>query len=160
NTVFRGGYGLFFGALGLRRTDVTQNGFERSTTMVPTRDNINFTATLSNPFPDGILEPVGNSQGIMTDVGNSITFFNPAPKASYTQRWQGSLQRQLGNASVIEVAYVGNRSTKLEITRDLNVVGNDHLSRSPVFDPAVVNYLTANVPNPFRGLAGVNGTLG
>jgi hypothetical protein len=161
NTVFRGGYGLFFGALGLRRTDVTQNGFERSTTMVPTKDSgLSFAATLSNPFPDGILEPVGNSQGPMTDVGNSITFFNPNPKASYNQRWQGSLQHQFGNNSVIEVAYVGNRSTKLEITRDLNVVGNDHLSRSPVFDPVVVNYLTANVPNPFRGLPGVNGTLG
>jgi hypothetical protein len=160
NTVFRTGYGLFFGALGLRRTDVTQNGFERSTQMVPTKDNINFYATLSNPFPDGILDPTGNSQGFMTDVGNSITFFNPSPKASYNQRWQASLQRQLGPSSVIEVAYVGNRSTKLEITRDLNVVGNDHLSRSPVFDPAVVNYLTANVPNPFRGLPGVNGSFG
>jgi len=161
NTVFRGGYGLFFGALGLRRTDVTQNGYERSTTMIPTTDNgLTFAATLSNPFPNGILEPVGNAQGPMTDVGNSITFFNPHPKASYNQRWQASIQRQLGSSSVIEVAYVGNRSTKLEIGRDLNVVGNDHLSRSPVFDPVVVNYLTANVPNPFRGLPGVNGSLG
>src|SRR5205085_3160365 len=75
-------------------------------------------------------------------------------------RWQASIQRQLGNSSVIELAYVGNRSTKLEIERDLNVIGNDHLSRSPVFDPTVVNYLSANVPNPFRGLPGVNGTLG
>ncbi|HJZ98180.1 MAG TPA: TonB-dependent receptor, partial [Candidatus Solibacter sp.] len=161
NTVFRAGYGLFFGALGLRRTDVTQNGFERSTQMIPTKDNINFSATLSNPFPDGILNPTGNSQGFMTDVGNSITFFNPAPKASYNQRWQASLQRQLGHNSVLEVAYVGNRSTKLEITRDLNVVGNEHLSRSPVFDPTVVNYLSGTLQfNPFRGLPGVNGTLG
>jgi hypothetical protein len=161
NTIFRGGYGIFFGGLGLRRTDVVQNGYDRSTTMIPTKDSgLSFYATLSNPFPDGILEPTGNTAGPMTDVGNSVTFFNPYPHNSYNQRWQASVQRQLGPSSVIEVAYVGNRSTKLEITRDLNVVGNEHLSRSPVFDPAVVNYLTANVPNPFRGLPGVNGTLG
>jgi hypothetical protein len=129
--------------------------------MIPTKDSgLSFYATLSNPFPDGILEPTGNTAGPMTDVGNSVTFFNPYPHNSYNQRWQASVQRQLGPSSVIVVAYVGNRSTKLEITRDLNVVGNEHLSRSPVFDPAVVNYLTANVPNPFRGLPGVNGTLG
>jgi hypothetical protein len=80
--------------------------------------------------------------------------------ADYNQRWQFSLQRQLGRAMVVEAAYVGNRSTKIEIDRDLNIVGNSNLSRSPFFDQAVVNYLTANVTNPFRGIAGVNGTLG
>ncbi|MBI4875210.1 MAG: carboxypeptidase regulatory-like domain-containing protein [Acidobacteria bacterium] len=160
-TVFRSGYGIYFGGLGLRRTDVLQNGFERRTNVIPTRDSgLSFYSTLSNPFPDGILEPVGAGLGAMTDVGNSVEFFNPAPMSSYNQRWQASLQRQFGGASVLEAAYVGNRSTKMEIDRDLNVVGNSLLSRSPFFDPERVNYLTANIPNPFRGVAGVNGTMG
>jgi hypothetical protein len=96
----------------------------------------------------------------MTDVGNAITFFNPNPKAGYNQRWQASIQRQFGRSHMVEVAYVGNRGAKLEVGRDLNVVGNSLLSRSPVFDVERVNYLSANVPNPFRGLPGVNGTLG
>ena len=159
-TVFRAGYGIFFGALGLRRTDVTQNGFARNTSYVPTRDSgLSFSSTLSNPFPDGILEPVGAAQGLMTDVGNSVTFFNPQPKANYNQRWQFSIQRQLGGSSRVEVAYVGNRTTKLEVSRDLNVVGNQLLSRSPFFDAERVGYLTANIANPFRGLPGVNGTV-
>jgi hypothetical protein len=161
NTVFRTGYGIYFGGLGLRRTDVAQNGFERNTNMVPTRDTgLSFSATLSNPFPDGILEPVGTSLGTMTDVGNSITFFNPSPMASYNQRWQASVQRQFGRSTVAEAAYVGNRSTKVEVDRDLNTVGNGNLSRSPFFDQQVVNYLGANITNPFRALGGVNGTLG
>jgi hypothetical protein len=96
----------------------------------------------------------------MTDVGNTIKFFNPSPNASYNQRWQFSIQRQFGGSNMMEVAYVGNRSTKLEITRDLNIVGNQMLSRSPFYDAQRVNYLTANVPNPFRGLLGVSGSLG
>jgi hypothetical protein len=160
NTVFRSGYGIFFGGLGLRRTDVLQNGFARNTALVPTRDSgLTFYSTLSNPFPDGILEPAGSSLGAMTDAGNSITFFDPHPQSSYNQRWQASIQRQF-RLSVLEVAYVGNRSTKMEIARDLNIVGNDHLSRSAFFDPQVVNYLSANIPNPFRGLAGVSGSMG
>jgi hypothetical protein len=160
-TVIRAGYGIFFGGLGLRRADVLQNGFARNTQIVPTKDSgLTFYSTLSNPFPDGILEPVGADLGLMTDVGNSISFFNPAPKASYNQRWQVSLQRQIGGANMVEVAYVGNRSTKLEISRDLNIVGNQLLSRSPVYDQQKVNYLTASIANPFRGLSGVNGTMG
>ena len=115
--------------------------------------------TLSNPFPDGIQEPVGNTLGTMTDVGNSITFFTPQPKAGYNQRWQASVQRQFGASAMVEAAYVGNRGTGLELSRDLNVVGNELLSRSPVFDAERVGYLGANVPNPFLRLPGVNGTI-
>ncbi|MGH9723280.1 MAG: carboxypeptidase regulatory-like domain-containing protein [Bryobacteraceae bacterium] len=162
STVFRAGYGLYFGGLGLRRTDVLQNGYNRNTNMVPTRDSgLSFSATLSNPFPDGILEPAGSTLGLMTDVGsNNIEFFLPNPIASYNQRWQGSVQKQIGRNNVIEAAYVGNRSTGAEIDRDLNIVGNSLLSRSPVFDQDRVNYLSANIPNPFRGIPGVSGTLG
>jgi hypothetical protein len=161
NTVLRGGYGIYFGALGYRRTDVQQNGFERNTNVIPTKDSgLSFYGTLSNPFPDGIQSPVGASLGAMTDVGNSINPFNPNPVTDYNQRWQLSLQRQFGRATMVEAAYVGNRSSKVELDRDLNVVGNENLSRSPVFDQQIVNYLSANVPNPFRGLPGVNGSLG
>ena len=161
-TVLRAGYGIYFGALGLRRTDVRQNGFSRNTPFVPTKDSgLTFYSTLSNPFPDGILEPVGTALGPMTDVGsNSITFFHPEPVASYNQRWQLSIQRQFKGSNMVEIAYVGNRSTKFEINRDLNVVGNQMLSRSPFYDPERVNYLSANLPNPFRGLEGVSGALG
>lgn len=161
DTVFRGGYGIYFSGMGLRRFDVLQNGYERTTNVVPTRDSgLTFVGTLSNPFPDGILEPVANTLGTMTDVGNSITFFTPTPKASYNQRWQASLQRQFGTSTMIEAAYVGNRGTNIEVARDLNVVGNDLLSRSSVFDAERVGYLGANMPNPFLRLPGVNGTIG
>ena len=36
--------------MGLRRTDVTQNGFERNTSFIPTKDSgLTFYSTLSNP---------------------------------------------------------------------------------------------------------------
>jgi len=160
-TVFRAGYGAYFSAMGLRRTDVLQNGFSVNTLFVPTRDSgLSFSATLSNPYPNGLLSPTGSGAGLMTDLGNTITFFNPEPKAAPSHRWQGSLQRQVGRTTILEAAYVGAKTVKSEIARDLNVIDNANLSRSPFFDQARVNYLTANIANPFRNVPGVNGTLG
>jgi hypothetical protein len=161
-TVLRTGYGIFFGFLGERRGDVIQTGFRQDTNFVPTLDNINFIGTLSDPFPNGILEPVGASLGVQTYLGQNlnysiqgqnIAFFDPNPKVSYMQRWQFGIQRELPGGVVVEVAYVGNRGTHIELTRDLNVTPQKYLSKLSVRDTAVINYLTANVTNPFYGVA-------
>ena len=64
-TVLRGGYGMFYGFLGQRRGDVIQSGFSQNTNIIPSLDNgLTFIGTLSNPFPNGIQEPVGSAQGV------------------------------------------------------------------------------------------------
>jgi len=158
-TVIRAGYGIFFGFLGQRRGDVIQTGFSRNTPFVPTVDNgLTFIADLSNPYPDGILEPVGAGQGILTNVGSSITFFNENPKTPYMQRWQIGFQRELGAGYVVDAAYVGNRGTHLEYMnngnialRNLNAIPNKYLSTKPTRDDETNNWLTQSkgIPNPF-----------
>ena len=152
-TVIRGGYGITYGFLGVRRGDVLQNGFTQRTQLVPSLDNgLTFAATLANPFPNGIQEPLGAAGGLMTDVGKSISFFNPNPRAARMQKWQISLQRELPNRILIEVAYVGNRGSNIETGRNLNAVPLQYLSTSKVRDQAKIDYLTANLPNPFYPL--------
>jgi hypothetical protein len=83
-TVVRGGFGMYFVPMGVRRTDVSQNGFSLPTAQVVTADNLTFTARLSNPFPNGILEPRGSGAGLHTEIGSqTIQFLNTNPKASY-----------------------------------------------------------------------------
>lgn len=151
-TVLRGGYGIFFGFLGQRRGDVIQPGFSRNTPFVATTDNLNFTGSLSNPFPNGVLEPLGASQGTQTFLGQSITFFDQKPVMPYMQRWQLSIQRELGQGFVLEALYVGNRGNNIEINQNLNVTPQQYLSTSPTRDTARINYLSANLPNPYVGL--------
>ncbi len=160
-TILRGGYGVYFGFLGQRRGDVVQSGFSQNTPFVATSDNINFTSTLSNPFPDGILEPVGAANGTLTFVGQGVTFFNQKPAMPYMQRWQVGIQHELPGGWVTEVTYVGNRGTHIEFTRNLNATPNQYLSTSPVRDQTTINYLSANMPNPFYKLlpAGAIGGL-
>ena len=159
-TVLRGGYGIFFGFLGQRRGDVVQSGFTRDTNLVPTVDGINFIGTLSNPFPNGILEPLGASQGPQTFLGQAVTFFNPKPLTPYNQRWELGIQRELRGGWVVEAAYVGNRGTHIEITRNLNVTPQRYLSRSPTRDDVTRAYLTANIANPFFGILPASTTIG
>lgn len=152
-TVIRSGYGIFYGFLGQRRGDVIQTGFSRNTQMVPSLDNgLTFRATLSNPFPDGILEPLGAAQGPLTFVGQSVSFFYERPLMPYMQRWQWGIQRELPGGYVAEATYVGNRGTHIELDQNLNVTPQRYLSTSPFRDNPTINYLSANLPNPFLGL--------
>ena len=152
-TVVRAGYGMFYGFLGQRRGDVIQSGFSANTNLIPSLNNgLTFTSTLTNPFPTGIQEPGGASQGIATFLGQSVTFFDPEPKSSKTQRWQIGIQRELPSRMTVEVSYVGNYGSDLQTGRNLNATPLQYLSTSPTRDDARINYLGANVPNPFSGL--------
>jgi Carboxypeptidase regulatory-like domain len=152
-TVARAGYGVYYGFLGQRRGDVFQSGFSANTTLIPSLDNgLSFIGTLSNPFPNGITEPVGSAQGVATFLGQSITFFDPNPKSPRMQRWQVGVQHELPGRWMVEAGYVGNYGSQIQTSRNLNVTPNQYLSTSAVRDQTTINYLGANVPNPFFGL--------
>lgn len=158
-TVMRAGYGLFYGMLGADFTDISQPGFNRRTNIVASNDNgLTYAASLTNPFPAGVDRPEGASQGLATFLGRSPGFFAADGRRPYTQRWSYSLQLEPFSRSVIEVGYQGNRATRLRVSTELNPVPAQYLSTSPVRDDTAINFLTAAVPNPFRGIEAFRGT--
>jgi hypothetical protein len=152
--VVRAGYGIFFGYLGLQAGDVVQSGFSQTTSVPGSLDNgLTFQISdLSNPFTSGLLTPGGASAGLATYLGRDITFFNQNPNSPYSQRWQLSMQRELPARILLDVDYVGNRSTHLRIARNLNALSNSRLSTSATRDQSTIDYLTTQVANPFQGL--------
>lgn len=153
-TVLRAGYGLFFGYLGVQADNAIQSGFSQTTTVPGSLDNgLTFQITdLSNPFSSGLLTPVGAAGGLSTYLGRDITFFNQNPKSPYSQRWQLSVQRVLPSGVLLDVGYVGSRSTHLQIARNLDALPNKWLSTSSVRDQSTIDFLTAQVANPFNGV--------
>jgi len=161
-TSVRGGYGLFYDVLGTNRITVNQVGYSRDTTLTPSLDNgQTFIATLANPFPNGLLEPVGSGLGLMTNVGQGVSFpYVGDVKNPRNDRWSLGLQRELPWQLLIEATYVGAHGQNLPVLRQLNAVPRPYLSTSPVRDDATNNRLTQQVPNPFAGLlpgTGLNG---
>jgi hypothetical protein len=150
-TVIRGGAGVFIFPLGTM--GVNQIGFSQNTALVATQDGyLTPSATLSNPFPNGIQKPTGSSLALATFLGKGVAFYNPHPLNPYSIRWNVDVQRQLTNNLVVEAGYTGNHAVHLAVNRELNFIPRQYLSTLPVRDQAVIDRLSTNVTNPFSGL--------
>jgi hypothetical protein len=150
-TVLRGGFGLFYNTAGT--FGIQQPGFSQTTQLVASLDNfVTPAATFANPFPGGILQPVGSSLGVNTFLGQSARYVTPQLDRSYTSRWNVNIQRSLGKDLLLEVGYIGSDAKGIAVDRELNFIPNQFLSTSPTRDQATIDRLSAIVPNPFRGL--------
>ncbi len=157
-TALRGGFGVYMVPFVI--DGVQQSGFSQSTSIVPTLNTgVTFApacatcSNLFNPFPSGVATPPGSSLGAGTFLGRSFTFINLDRRNGKTQRWEFSVQRELPGQWLVEAAYIGNRAYDLTASTNItNAVPRQYLSTSRVRDKATIDFLTANVNNPFQGL--------
>lgn len=157
-TVIRAGYGWFFNTIGTNLSSTIQTGFSQNTPIQASQDNgLTWPGLLTNPFPTGLIQPLGAAGGLSTNLGQGLSVYSPNRLQPYAQRWSFGLQRELPMQLMIEGSYVGNRGTRLSINRQINETPLQYLSRSPVRDQTTINYLAQNFPNPFQGLASVYG---
>lgn len=157
-TVLRAGYGLFFNPIGIDRSGVIQNGFSVRTSLQPSIDTgQTFQATLANPFPFGLLQP--EPVGPATWVGRASNFWRSVRPNPYLQRWTFSLQRQIMTGTLLDAMYVGSRTTRLGVVREVNALPEPYWSKlAPLRDQETISYLTANVRNPFYEIPEFFGT--
>ncbi len=159
-TVLRGGFAIF--SIPFYIDAVNQSGFSQSTLLVPTLDaGLTFMADLANPFPGGVLVPPGASLGSATFLGQAISFVPVERKNTLSRRYVLSLQRELPGKVLVELAFVRNVNNDIRVGDiDLNPIPRQYLTTLNQRDPVVDNFLSAQVPNPFRGLlpgTGFNG---
>jgi len=161
-TALNAGFGMYFENLGLTTTvNPRQPGFSRMTSVSSSNDNgVSFVTTFADPIREGLLQPVGKSLGLMTDIdGGGRTFERFITKNPYSQRWSLGVQRELPLNAILRATYIGSHTVRLMINRNYNAVPLQHLSTSPVRDQAKIDWMSANVPNPFRGVSGVTSGL-
>ena len=150
-TVLRAGVGIFDYVYGVIQPQ--QPGFSYTNTYVATNNSyLTPAATLSNPFPNGLLQPPGAAQGINTNLGQSITYLNPDLGRQYSLRWTFDIQHQITKDTTVEVGYIGNHSVHLATNYNFGSLPAQYLSTSLVRDNATINALGALVTNPFSGL--------
>lgn len=153
HTVIRSGVGIFDYVYGTLQSQ--QPGFSFTNQYVPTNNSyLTPAATLSDPFPasNRIQQPAGASQGVNTNLGQSVTFINPHLERQYSLRWTFDVQHELTKDLTLQVGYVGNHSVHLTTSYNFGSLPAQYLSRSLVRDQATINALGAVVTNPFAGL--------
>ncbi|HEV2687326.1 MAG TPA: TonB-dependent receptor, partial [Bryobacteraceae bacterium] len=162
-TVIRGGFGIFVQPITIANLAVNgnyssnpivdQEGFSQSTQLIVPTNFLAPSATLANPFPNGIQQPAGSAAGLSTFAGQTIQFLNPRMKNPYSMRWNFGFQHSITPNLLLEVVYMGNHSVHLPISvTQLNTIPRQYLSTLPVRDQAAISALTANASNPFIGL--------
>jgi hypothetical protein len=156
--VVRGGFGIFFSQLGEYVQYGNPVGYTQTTNTITSLDSgVTVRAdSLDNPFPSGLTQPSGNSNGMLQSVGTSISgLFNQNPKSPYNERYSLSVQYQLPGDMIAEADYVGNTGQHIRITRDYNPVPNSYLSTDSTRTTAQVAInaaLVATPKNPFYGI--------
>jgi hypothetical protein len=154
-TVIRSGYGISF----LPNDVVFGNGPWTSpsnlatTVMTTTLDGgITPYATLSNPFPGGLLQPPGHTTSLESTVLGSIAQVPvPDQPAPYMQQWNFTVQKQLKGNLAAEIGYAGAKGTHLPL--DSVVAGFPYYQADQISDSYLPlgNQLVQQVSNPFYG---------
>jgi hypothetical protein len=152
--VWRGAYGIFYAPFNssyIFPSSSTDNGFQASTSMV-TSNNGGLTPAnyLSNPFPGGLTARTGNSLGLLTFAGQSLTTqLGTNVRVPYIQQYNTGLEYQF-KSFFFGASYVGSHG--------VHQIVNGPLDQIPVADLALGSALNTQVANPFFGLI-TSGTL-
>ena len=150
-TVLRGGYGLFWAPWKYTYADPAnygQIGYSRRTAMVfPNQLVPSASVTLDNPFPQGLLQPVGNSLGLLTGVGGEIQYVSQQRRAQRVQQYSIDLQRELPGNLAVSVGYTGTRGDNLQYGGVFDSEVN--INQLPLSALALGPALNDEVTNPF-----------
>jgi hypothetical protein len=156
--VMRGGAGRYMVNPG---NDWMQTeGFSISTSLVSSNDSgrTPIANLIQNPFPDGVLQPTGNSLGLASQLGQGITFFNPNFKLPYVIQFSYGIEAQL-NKSKLDLTYAGSRSLRQQSSN--GSYDAPSASVRSQCDPLLggnPNACDLSVSNPFFGLPLFTGT--
>lgn len=154
-TTIRGGYGMYWAPQFAIGAPYNPEGYTASTPLVGSNDS-NFTPAtkLSNPFPSGLAQPVGNSLGELTGIGKAMTIFDPAARSPRVQQYSLDIQRQLPAGFVVSLGYVGSRTSDLVLGTsniNINALAPSYFSQGSA--------LTQPVANPYYNNGG-SGVVG
>jgi len=155
-TVVRGGYGIYYSQPRSGATGVApygSQGFNQYTNAIVTYNNDGATPylRLSNPYPNGLIKPPGNSLGLMNDVGYGANGpLRNMTTTPYEQSWSFGIEHQLPWHVLTDVIYDGKKGTHLYFS-GANYI--NHLGPEVEgYSLNQINNLTNLVNNPFYGI--------
>jgi hypothetical protein len=164
-TVVRGGYGLLFLPTSERGYSDPNIGFAQNTSIPTTATGDTPAVTSENPFPSGVLLPVGPAGGNGVADGTSISGFEYKNPPSYQEQWNFGIEQAFGSMFSFNLNYAGGHGVHLPQNlrpndlqpQNFGPIGNPSPTASN-YNPATaaaINALTGQVTNPFYGMSGI-----
>jgi hypothetical protein len=145
---FRGGYGLYWAPPSYAGFNTL--GYTQITQFIGTQDGGRTpVGSLVNPFPNGLLKPVGNAAGTAAGIGQSISFPDQNSGPPLFHQFSFDVQRVLPAQIVLTAGYVGSRSEHF-----LLGVGTVNLNQLTPQQMSLGSALFTTVDNPFFGKGG------
>jgi len=148
-TVLRGGFGIY--SLGQWALGPA-TGFSRTTPIITTIDGVTPSANIRNPFPSGLLQPVGSSLGLATDLGLGLGFNYTNRTLPLSEQYSIGFQHEFWRGAVADLSYIGNFTHGLPVASVLNYIPTEQLGQPAAF-------YNARVANPMAGLLPNNPAL-
>jgi hypothetical protein len=147
-TVVRAGWGLYYVPYSYPAPGTTgwgQIGYSATTNIQQTTGTP--TVSLSNPFPNGLVQPSGNSLGLLTGAGGDITFVDPNKGAPRDYQYSVDFQRELPGGVTASIGYTGLSGRNLSWNGNININQLD-----PKYLTSGVDTINTTVTNPFYGI--------
>lgn len=153
-------------------------GYSAATAYVQTANSGMTNNTINDPFPTSssaaavnpIQQPTGNALGANVNLGAKMVYYSPVIKVPYSERTSLDIQYQISKTILIDLGYINNHQVHLSYSNAVDATPLlPYLSRSQYYNIAATNQLSGatytggpastNIPNPFKGVAGMTGSL-
>ncbi len=157
--VMRAGWGIYY--VNPNNDYLQTNGFTLNTPLTASLDGGRTPRQeqlITNLFPTGIQVPPGSSLGLQTFVGRGFNFVNTSFEVPYVHQFSLGFQYELPWSSKIELAYVGNRTKKLQTNRPFNEPDLALRQKCNPLEGGSPAFCDERLPNPFQGLEPFRGT--
>jgi hypothetical protein len=145
DTVFHGGFGIFYHPTASWNPSPPAYGYTRTTASIDAEPNgVNPLYNLSNPFPNGLPTPYGNATGLGIELGQSIAGDLRKQSVPYQENWSVDVQRSLPMRFVMTATYASSTGVRLLGALQLNQLSDAALAQGTALNKVV--------SNPFYGV--------
>lgn len=170
--VVRLGFGIYDNPFDDYNTSQTY-GYSATTAYVQSSNSGITNNSIADPFPTAtnpIQQPTGNALGINTNLGAKMVYYSPTIKVPYAERTSIDVQYQIGNTILLDMGYINTHQVHLSYSNAIDSIPLlPYLSPSQYYNIAATNLIsgstytggppTTNITNPFKGVAGMTGSL-
>ena len=142
DTVVKGGYGVFYAPEYYSNNNGYAPGYIL-TNSIPSQSGTP-TISLSNPYPSIKTTPTGNSNGLSTNIGTTLSLIDQYRRSPLFQSYSLQVEHEFPLGIAFKVGYVGGHGRNLPDSLNINQLPDSQYSQGIA--------LTTKVANPYAGL--------